>query len=68
VTRRVRAGECGERVRRIPIVALTALALSEEKERILAGGVDHYLAKPVGLGSLKRMLQTVHYEVRGGGD
>ena len=68
VTRRVRAGECGERVRRIPIVALTALALTEEKERILAGGVDHYLAKPVGLGSLKRMLQTVHSEVRGGGD
>lgn len=67
LTRRVRAGECGERVRRIPVVALTALALAEEKERILAGGVDHYLAKPVGLGSLKRMLQTVYSGIDGTG-
>ena len=65
VTRRIRAGECGERVRRIPVVALTALALAEEKERILGGGVDHYLAKPVGLGELKRMLQSVYQEISG---
>jgi signal transduction histidine kinase/integral membrane sensor domain MASE1 len=58
-TRRIRAGECGERVRGVTIVALTALALEEERRRILESGVDHYLSKPIQLGALKDILAKV---------
>ena len=33
--------------------------LPEEKERILEGGVDYYLSKPLGLADLKEILNTV---------
>jgi CheY-like chemotaxis protein len=58
-TRRIRVGECGVKMQGIPVVALTALALKEEKKRILESGVDHYLSKPVQLGDLKRVLRRV---------
>ncbi len=58
-TRRIRSGECGETVQGIPIIALTALALKEEKDRIFEVGVDYYLSKPLQLGSLKQVLEQV---------
>ena len=59
-TRRIRSGDCGLQSRRIAIAALTALALNEERERILSSGVDFYLAKPIRLRDLKEVLQQVH--------
>ena len=44
-TRRIRAGESAGR--RIPIVALTANALDNERDACLEAGMDDYLAKPV---------------------
>lgn len=58
-TRRIRLGECGAAVQKIPIIALTALALDEEKERILRSGVSYYLSKPLQIGALKEILQKV---------
>ena len=47
--------------RRIPIVALTANAMNNEKDKCLAAGMDDYLAKPIRLhqldGVLRRHLQ-----------
>ena len=36
-----------EKLKSIPIVALTASAMKEEKEKILESGFDHYLRKPI---------------------
>lgn len=44
--------------RHTPIVALTASALPEERERCLAVGMNDYLTKPVRLETLVSMLAT----------
>ncbi|HYD66494.1 response regulator [Azospirillum sp.] len=55
LARRVRATE-RDSGRRLPIVALTASALTGEAERCFAAGMDDYLSKPVDLQSLSRTI------------
>ncbi len=54
-TAQIRASESPGR--RMPIIALTANALAEDRERCIAAGMDDYLAKPLSLASLSEMLQ-----------
>lgn len=56
-TRRIRRSRSAKVDQRIPIVALTAYAAQDERERILQSGMDGYVSKPVDFGELTRTIQ-----------
>ena len=45
-----------ERFAKLPVVAMTAHALLEMRERCLAGGMQDYITKPIDLGQLNQVL------------
>ncbi|MGE4553345.1 MAG: response regulator, partial [Desulfovibrionaceae bacterium] len=55
--RAIRAGAAGDDRRAVRVVALTAHAMSGDRERLLEAGMDDYLAKPVELAELAAVLR-----------
>jgi two-component system cell cycle response regulator DivK len=46
-----------EDVKDIPVVAVTACAMQEDRERFLAAGCDVYLSKPIGIQTLVELVE-----------
>jgi CheY-like chemotaxis protein/HPt (histidine-containing phosphotransfer) domain-containing protein len=67
-TRRIREGASGASVCRTPIVAMTAYALPADRDRAAAAGMDDYVAKPVTLETLARVLGRVAASADAGSD
>jgi CheY-like chemotaxis protein len=47
---------------RIPIIALTALAMPGDRERCLEAGADEYLSKPASLKTLMQIMQALLHQ------
>ena len=57
-TARIRAFE-NETVRRIPIIAMTAFAMKEDRDKCLQAGMDYYVSKPINTKELYSALAKV---------
>jgi len=55
-TRAIRRGDTGEGNRTVPVIALTAYAMTEDIERIMAAGMDMFVTKPVTWLELRAVL------------
>ena len=56
-TREIRQRERQQKSRRVPVIAMTANAMAEDRERCIASGMDDYLAKPYEMDALAAILQ-----------
>ncbi len=62
-TRKIR--DSGSEIRNIPIVAMTAYAMQEERDRFLEAGMDDYIAKPV---EKEKLIEILHKNLPGEGN
>ena len=55
-TRRLRAGKDGVRNPQVPVIAMTASAMSDDREKCRAAGMDGFVGKPVSESELLRAV------------
>ena len=58
-TREIRFKDRFEAIRDIPIIAVTAYAMSGDRDKILGAGMNDYISKPVDIEALKAVITKV---------
>jgi len=66
-TRGIRSGNSGALDTQVPIIAMTAYAMTGDRERFLEAGMNDYIAKPVQVEELKKALERVAEKLDKGG-
>ena len=62
--RRIRSGEAGTLNRAIPIIAMTAHALPEYKQKCQNVGMEHFLSKPINFYDLDSLLKKILFKTK----
>lgn len=60
-TQAIRDGQAGEEYRYIPIIAMTAYAMTGDREKFIHAGMDDYLPKPIDKSDLQKMLNKFRH-------
>jgi len=55
-TQQIRARESAQKLRRTPIIAMTAAAMQDDRNACIAAGMDDYVAKPIKVKELQQKL------------
>lgn len=58
-TNAIRRGDAGQENKDIPIIAMTAYAMTGDKEKLLEAGMNGYVAKPVEIEELQKVMSHV---------